>query len=72
MPFSSCERLTPTEKEVLRLLAAGMRVTNVAEQTGRALSTARSHVKRLHYKTATHDIAALTAWAEEHRDCCIG
>ncbi len=72
MPGSTCEQLTPTEREVLRMLVAGLRVTALARETGRTESTARTHVKHLHQKTHTHDIPALVRWAESHRHCCVG
>ncbi|MCK6563152.1 MAG: response regulator transcription factor [Dehalococcoidia bacterium] len=72
MPRSACEQLTPTEREVLRMLTTGLRVTAVAKETGRRESTARTHVKHLHQKTGTHDIPALVRWAESHRSCCVG
>lgn len=71
MPHSACEHLTPAEREVLRLLATGLSVTTVATETGRTVHTARTHVKHLHQKTHTHDIAALVRWAKSHRHCCV-
>ena len=45
--------LTPTEAHVARAVATGESIEFIARQTGKAVETVRSHLKRVYSKTAT-------------------
>jgi DNA-binding CsgD family transcriptional regulator len=68
MPLSDPARLTPRERDVLRLLLGGNAPAAVGEKLEVAVSTVRSHIKHLHEKTSTHSLSELIAWGYEHRD----
>ena len=48
------ERLTPREKEVLRLMAEGLPSRSIAEEMGISYTTVRTHIRSLGNKLAVH------------------
>src|SRR5438128_704463 len=48
------ERLTPREKEVLRLMAEGHPSRSIAEELGISYTTVRTHIRSLGSKLAVH------------------
>ena len=48
------ERLTPREKEVLRLMAEGVSSRSIAEELGISYTTVRTHIRSLGHKLAVH------------------
>jgi len=48
------ERLTPREKEVLRLMAEGIPSRSIAEELGISYTTVRTHIRSLGNKLAVH------------------
>jgi DNA-binding CsgD family transcriptional regulator len=54
-------RLTRREADVALLLAAGCDLPDIAARLGLGLSTVRSHLKRVFYKTDVHSQGALAA-----------
>ena len=48
------ERLTPREKEVLRLMAEGLPSRSIAEEMGISYTTIRTHIRSLGNKLAVH------------------
>ncbi len=57
---SALEALTPKEREVAELVAAGYSTDNIRAHLGVKDSTVRSHIKAIFRKTDTHSRAALT------------
>lgn len=57
--FAREHRLTPTEQIVLSGLCEGLRVAEIARQLGAAISTVRTHVRRLLEKTSVRRQADL-------------
>ncbi|HYM97402.1 MAG TPA: response regulator transcription factor [Candidatus Sulfotelmatobacter sp.] len=51
---SQLERLTPREKEVLRLMADGTSSRDIAEQLGISYTTVRTHIRSLGSKLGVH------------------
>jgi two-component system response regulator DevR len=51
---SQLERLTPREKEVLRLMAGGLSSRNIAAQLGISYTTVRTHIRSLGSKLGVH------------------
>lgn len=54
-PVSGNARLTPREREVLRLLARGMSDQQIVRYLGVTKSTVRSHISRLYDALEVHD-----------------
>ena len=55
--------LSPTQEEVLRMVATGMTNGEIAEHLSRSKFTVRNHVSALREITSTHSRAELVAWA---------
>ncbi len=53
-PAGLMEPLTEREKQVLRLLAAGLTSTEVAEELVISINTARSYIKVIYQKLGAH------------------
>lgn len=51
---SQLERLTPREKEVLRLMAEGLPSRSIASEMGISYTTVRTHIRSLGSKLAVH------------------
>ena len=51
---SQLERLTPREKEVLRMMAEGMASRDIAKRLGISYTTVRTHIRSLGSKLAVH------------------
>ena len=51
---SQLERLTPREKEVLRLMAEGMPSRDIADKLGISYTTVRTHIRSLGSKMGVH------------------
>lgn len=51
---SQLERLTPREKEVLRLMAEGISSRDIAEKLGISYTTVRTHIRSLGSKLGVH------------------
>jgi predicted ATPase/DNA-binding CsgD family transcriptional regulator len=62
----SPEGLTPRELEVLRLLAQGLKSTQIAEQLIIGVVTVNFHVRSIYSKLAVRSRAAATRYAIEH------
>jgi DNA-binding CsgD family transcriptional regulator len=58
--------LSPTEVEVLRLLAEGLRYADIAEARTIALATVKRHVASILRKTSTRNRQQASNWAAEH------
>ena len=56
-------QLTPREREVLRLLAAGLTYEQMAQALGISLHTVCSHVKNLYRKLEVHNAPAAVSRA---------
>jgi RNA polymerase sigma factor (sigma-70 family) len=56
-------KLTPREREVLRLLASGFTYAQVAQALGISLHTVGSHIKNLYRKLEVHNAAAAVSRA---------
>jgi DNA-binding NarL/FixJ family response regulator len=65
-PLPSPEGLTPRELEVLRLLAQGLKSTQIAEQLIIGVATVNFHVRSIYSKLAVRSRAAATRYAIEH------
>ena len=61
------DTLTSREREVLKLLADGLSVKEVAARLGRAVKTAEVHKYNLMRKLGVHDRAGLVKYAIAHR-----
>jgi DNA-binding NarL/FixJ family response regulator len=59
-------RLSPRESEVLRRLAAGQRITDIAEQMGVSIKTASTHKMRLQRKLGAANTAQIIVMARNH------
>jgi DNA-binding NarL/FixJ family response regulator len=59
--------LTPAQKDVLKLIAKGLRTAEIAESLGRAPGTVRTHVHEIFLKLGVHSRiqAARYVWAQE-------
>ncbi|MBN1890083.1 MAG: hypothetical protein JW850_18950 [Thermoflexales bacterium] len=64
-PESLYESLTERESQVLRLLAAGLSSTEVAEELIIAVSTARSYIKTIYQKLDAHSRAEAIAKGQQ-------
>ena len=56
-------KLTPREREVLRLLAAGLTYAQMAHALGVSLHTISSHIKNVYRKLEVHNAPAAVARA---------
>jgi len=64
-PISAWERLTPREKEVLKLVAEGYKNREMAEQLCIDIKTIEKHRANIREKLDLHNTAALTKYAKE-------
>jgi len=64
-PTGPAERLTPREREVLALLAAGATDVGIARELEISVSTVRSHLDRIREKTGRRRRSELTRLAIE-------
>jgi RNA polymerase sigma factor (sigma-70 family) len=55
--------LTPREREVLRLIAAGLTYSQVAQVLGISLHTVCSHIKNMYRKLEVHNAPAAVSRA---------
>src|SRR5579859_266380 len=58
--------LTPTEREVCRLVAAGANNRAIADDLGISVRTVESHLARIYPKTGQRGRVALAVWWREH------
>jgi two-component system, LuxR family, secretion system response regulator SsrB len=65
-PRAGDDELTNREKEVLRLIADGMRNREIASQLNISLKTVDCHRQRLMQKLDVHNIANVIHWAYRH------
>lgn len=56
-------KLTPREREVVRLLAAGLTYAQMAQALGISLHTVCSHIKNLYRKLEVHNAPAAVSRA---------
>jgi two-component system invasion response regulator UvrY len=59
-------RLSERELDILRRLAGGLEVTEIADQLGMGRATVANSLTRIQQKLALADVQALTAYATEH------
>jgi DNA-binding NarL/FixJ family response regulator len=59
-------RVTPRERDVLRLIAKGLSNQQIADRLHIAKNTVRSHVSSLYKKLAVRSRREAMAWAWEH------
>jgi LuxR family maltose regulon positive regulatory protein len=59
------QSLTPRERDVLRLVAAGMASRDIAKQLGISYTTVRTHIRSLGRKLNVHSKIEATAKARE-------
>jgi DNA-binding NarL/FixJ family response regulator len=64
-PPSGLDELTPREREILTLVAAGLSNHEIAEQLVLSPFTAKTHVSRAMIKLGAHDRAQLVVYAYE-------
>lgn len=62
-PGSGVSRLTPRERQVMSMVAAGLRNKQIARRLGISIHTVRNHRQRLMGKLDVHDTATLTRLA---------
>jgi DNA-binding NarL/FixJ family response regulator len=60
------DELTPRELEVLKLIAAGLSNTEIANQLFLSGATVKTHVNRIFYKTGARDRAQAVRYAYQH------
>jgi DNA-binding NarL/FixJ family response regulator len=58
--------LTPREVEVLKLIAAGLSNTDIAEALVVSAATVKTHINRIFYKTGARDRAQAVRYAYQH------
>jgi DNA-binding CsgD family transcriptional regulator len=66
-PGTYSDRLTPRERDVLRLLAQGMSSAQIAKQLVISLVTVNSHVRTIYSKLGVSSRSAATRYAMEHQ-----
>jgi two-component system, NarL family, response regulator NreC len=66
VPRSDYDLLTPREREVLKLLADGLSVKEVAGRLGRSAKTAEAHTYNLMRKLGVHHRTGLVKYAISH------
>ena len=59
--------LTKREKEISKLIADGESCIEIAEKISVKISTVRSHVRNIHYKTNTRTLPQLVVFIREQR-----
>jgi DNA-binding NarL/FixJ family response regulator len=60
------DELTPREVEVLRLVAAGLSNSEIADKLFLSNATVKTHINRIFYKTGARDRAQAVRYAYEH------
>ena len=65
-PVTLPDDLTPREVEVLKLIAAGLSNTDIAEALVVSAATVKTHVNRIFYKTGARDRAQAVRYAYQH------
>ena len=60
------DELTPREAEVLRLIAAGLSNSEIADQLVLSNATVKTHINRIFYKTGARDRAQAVRYAYQH------
>jgi DNA-binding NarL/FixJ family response regulator len=61
------DELTPREVEVLKLVAAGLSNSEIADTLVLSNATVKTHINRIFYKTGARDRAQAVRYAYEHR-----
>jgi len=61
------DELTPREVEVLKLIAAGLSNSEIADQLVLSSATVKTHINRIFYKTGARDRAQAVRYAYQHR-----
>jgi DNA-binding NarL/FixJ family response regulator len=61
------DELTPREIEVLKLIAAGLSNSEIADQLVLSNATVKTHINRIFYKTGARDRAQAVRYAYHHR-----
>ena len=61
------DELTPREVEVLKLIAAGLSNSEIADQLVLSNATVKTHINRIFYKTGARDRAQAVRYAYQHR-----
>jgi DNA-binding CsgD family transcriptional regulator len=65
LPQAVADRLTPREREIVRLLATGYRVKQVSEQLYLSTNTVRNHLKNIFGKLGVASQPALIAMVND-------
>ncbi|MEA2637462.1 MAG: hypothetical protein QOE18_519 [Chloroflexota bacterium] len=60
------DELTPREVEVLRLIAAGLSNSEIADRLVLSSATVKTHINRIFYKTGARDRSQAVRYAYEH------
>ena len=60
------DELTPREAEVLKLIAAGLSNTEIADKLVLSNATVKTHINRIFYKTGARDRAQAVRYAYQH------
>ncbi len=60
------DELTPREVEVLKLIAAGLSNSEIADKLVLSNATVKTHINRIFYKTGVRDRAQVVRYAYEH------
>ena len=60
------DELTPREAEVLKLIAAGLSNSEIADKLVLSNATVKTHVNRIFYKTGARDRAQAVRYAYQH------
>ncbi len=63
--------LTLAERRVLELMSEGLFAREAAELLSVQESTVRTHIRHLHRKCDTRNLAGLATWRSGHRACCV-
>jgi len=61
------DELTPREVEVLKLIAAGLSNSEIADRLVLSSATVNTHINRIFYKTGARDRAQAVRYAYQHR-----
>lgn len=61
------DELTPREAEVLKLIAAGLSNSEIADKLVLSNATVKTHINRIFYKTGARDRAQAVRYAYQHR-----
>lgn len=63
---SAPDELTPREVEVLKLIAAGLSNSEIADKLVLSNATVKTHINRIFYKTGVRDRAQVVRYAYKH------